>query len=66
MFNLRYANDTTILAKSEMEMCRLLHRIENISTDAGPKINSTKTRISVIDTLNNNQKPTNGNKQNNR
>jgi hypothetical protein len=53
--NLRYADDTTILASSEAELIHLLQRIEDVSLTMGLKINRDKTRIMIIDRANNNQ-----------
>lgn len=50
--NLRYADDTTLLAADEAEMCILLERMERISNDMGLSINRHKTKIMVIDRTN--------------
>ncbi|PZC74827.1 hypothetical protein B5X24_HaOG207140 [Helicoverpa armigera] len=47
--NLRYADDTTLLAESAGEMEELLRRVENISSDLGLSINRSKTKVMVVD-----------------
>ncbi|CAH2244913.1 jg7867 [Pararge aegeria aegeria] len=47
--NLRYADDTTLLAASETEMTSLLDRMEQISNAMGLFINRSKTRAMVVD-----------------
>ncbi|KAJ2946814.1 hypothetical protein O0L34_g16138 [Tuta absoluta] len=47
--NLRYADDMTIVASSEIEMASLLKKIEMESALLGLKINHTKTKIMVVD-----------------
>lgn len=47
--NLRYADDTTIMASSEEEMEELLRRIEDISTELGLKLNKSKCVLMIID-----------------
>ena len=43
--NLRYANDTTLMAESEEELKRLLMKIKEESEKAGLKLNIQKTKI---------------------
>ena len=43
--NLRYADDTTLMAKSEEELKSLLMKVEEQSEKAGLKINIQKTKI---------------------
>ena len=43
--NLRYADDTTLMAESEEELKSLLMRVEEESENAGLKINIQKTKI---------------------
>ena len=43
--NLRYANDTTLMAESEEELKSLLMKIKGESEKAGWKINFQKTKI---------------------
>ena len=43
--NLRYADDTTLLAESEEELKSLLMRVKNESEKAGLKVNIQKTKI---------------------
>lgn len=47
--NLRYADDTTLLAANESEMVALLNRMEAISKDMGLSINRSKTKLMVVD-----------------
>ncbi|XP_047041071.1 uncharacterized protein LOC124645313 [Helicoverpa zea] len=47
--NLRYADDTTLLASSETEMAELLNRLETVSLQMGLAINKSKTKLMVID-----------------
>ena len=43
--NLRYADDTTLIAESEEEIKSLLMKVEEESEKAGLKINIQKTKI---------------------
>ena len=43
--NLRYADDTTLMAESEEELKRLLMRVKEESERAGLKLNIQKTKI---------------------
>ena len=43
--NLRYADDTTLMAESEEELKSLLMRMKNKSERAGLKLNNKKTKI---------------------
>ena len=43
--NLRYANDTTIMAESEEELTSLLIRVKEESEKVGLKLNIQKTKI---------------------
>ena len=43
--NLRYANDTTLMAESEEELKRLLMKVKEESEKAGLKVNIQKTKI---------------------
>ena len=43
--NLRYANDTTLMAESEEELKRLLMKVKEESEKVGLKINIQKTKI---------------------
>ena len=43
--NLRYADDTTLMAESEEELKRLLMTMKEESEKAGLKLNSQKTKI---------------------
>ena len=43
--NLRYADDTTLMAESEEELKSLLMRVKEESAKAGLKLNIQKTKI---------------------
>ena len=43
--NLRYADDTTLMAKSEEELNSLLMRVKEESEEVGSKVNIQKTKI---------------------
>ena len=43
--NLRYANDTTLMAESEKELKSLLMKVKEESEKAGLKLNIQKTKI---------------------
>ena len=43
--NLRYADDTTLMAESEEELKSLLMKVKNESEKAGLKLNIQKTKI---------------------
>ena len=45
--NLRYADDTTLMAESEEELKRLLMRVKEESEKVGLKLNIQKTKIMV-------------------
>ena len=45
MNNLRYADDTTLLAESEEELKSLLMKVKEESEKAGLKLNIQKTKI---------------------
>ena len=45
MNNLRYADDTTLMAESEEELKNLLLKVKEESEKVGLKINIQKTRI---------------------
>lgn len=47
--NLRYADDTTLIAASEDEMLELIWRLEHESELFGLRINNSKTKIMIID-----------------
>lgn len=47
--NLRYADDTTLVARDEDEMASLLERVTNESRALGLEINLDKTKLMVID-----------------
>ena len=43
--NLRYADNTTLMAKSEEELKNLLMKVKEVSKKAGLKLNIQKTKI---------------------
>ena len=43
--NLRYANDTTLMAESEEELKSLLMKVKEASEKAGVKLNIQKTKL---------------------
>ena len=43
--NLRYADDTTLIAESEEQLSSLLMKVKEESEKAGLKLNSQKTKI---------------------
>ena len=45
--NLRYADNTTLMAKSEEELKNLLMRVKKESEKAGLKLNTQKTKITA-------------------
>ena len=47
IINLRYADDTTLMAESEEELKSLLLRVKEESEKAGLKLNIQKTKIMV-------------------
>lgn len=47
--NLRFACDTTLCTKSELEMSQLIKRVEEASNKYGLTINRSKTKVMVID-----------------
>ena len=49
--NLRYADDTTLMAESEEEPKSLLMKVKEESEKAGLKLNSQKTKIMVSDSI---------------
>lgn len=46
--NLRYADDTTLLASSEEEIAEILQRIEEVSEEAGLRLNRAKCSLMVV------------------
>lgn len=50
--NLRYADDTTLIAKDNQEMSELIKRVEEESLSFGLKLNRQKTKLMVIDRTN--------------
>ena len=49
--NLRYADDTTLIAESEEEIKSLLMKVEEQSEKAGLKINIQKTKIMASNSI---------------
>ena len=49
--NLRYADDTSLMAKSEEELKNLLMNVKEESEKAGLKLNIQKTKIMVSDPI---------------
>ena len=49
--NLRYADDTTLMAESEEELKTLLMKVKEESEKVGLKLNIQKTKIVASDTL---------------
>ena len=49
--NLRYADDTTLVAESKEELNSLLMKVKEESEKAGLKLNIQKTKIVVSDTI---------------
>ena len=47
MYNLRYADDTILMAESEEELKSLLKKVKEESETVGLKLNIQKTRIMV-------------------
>ena len=43
--NLRYANDTTVMAESEEELKSLLMKVKEVNAKVGLKLNIQKTKI---------------------
>lgn len=52
--NLRYADDTTLFASSADLMEELLLKMEHVSLTFGLKINRSKTKMMIVDRVNNN------------
>ena len=49
--NLRYADDTTLMAESEEELKRLLMKVKYESEQVGLKLNIQKTKIMASDPI---------------
>ena len=49
--NLRYADDTTLMAESEEELKRLLMKVKEESVKFGLKLNFQKTKIMAFGTI---------------
>lgn len=53
--NLRYADNTVVLAASKKQLQHILNKLENTSEKYGLKLNRDKTKIMIIDRAQNNQ-----------
>lgn len=53
--NLRYADDTVLLASTQDELLEILHELEMESNDLGLDINYSKTKVMIIDRAQNNR-----------
>ena len=49
--NLRYADDTTLMAKSKEELKSLLMKVKEESDKAGLKLNKQKTKVMASDPI---------------
>ena len=49
--NLRYADDTTLMAESEEELKSLLMKVKEESEKVGLKLNNQKTKITASDPI---------------
>ena len=49
--NLRYADDTTLMAESEKELKSLLMKVKEESKKVGLKLNTQKTKITASDPI---------------
>ena len=47
--NLRYADDTLMLARSEEELTEIMRKLDRISREHGLTLNKKKTKIMIID-----------------
>ena len=54
--NLRYADDTLLIANSPEELLEFLERLERVSLEYGLKINVSKTKVMIIDRDNENRR----------
>lgn len=50
--NLRYADDTLIIAADEEQLINIMNKLESYSREYGLKINKTKTKVMIIDRSN--------------
>ena len=51
IYNLRYADDTTLMAESEEELKSLLMEVKEESEEVGLKLNIQKTKIMASDPI---------------
>ena len=49
--NLRYADDTTLMAESEEELKSLLRKVKEESEKVGLKLNIQKTKVNLVPSL---------------
>ena len=49
--NLRYADDTTLMAESKIELKSLLMKVKEVSEKVGLKFNIQKTKVMVFDPI---------------
>ena len=54
--NLRYADDTMLIASSPAELLEFMGRLERISSEYGLKVNVNKTKVMIIDRDNENRR----------
>ena len=59
--NLRYADDTTLMAESEEELRSLLMKVKKESEELGLKLNIQKTKIRASSTITSWQRGNSGN-----
>ena len=50
--NLRYADDTALMAESETELQRIVDRVNEVGKEFGMKINVKKTKTMVVNRKN--------------
>lgn len=53
--NLCFADDTVLITQNEEELTAILNKLERISAEHGLKINMAKTKIMIVDKINNNR-----------
>lgn len=54
--NLRFADDTLLIACSAEELLEFIRRLEEVSREYGLKINAKKTKVMIVDRNNENQR----------
>lgn len=55
--NLRFADDTLLIANNSEELQELIRRVEEVSLEYGLKINTGKTKVMIIDRYNEHGRP---------